>query len=343
MRLILILTALLAFQSAAASEFDDMKALADTGDVSAQYKMGVFYDKLAQTSVPNGVLQTDILAPHNLYSFKDHDDEKRKAKASADAWYLKAAEGGHVTSQYILGIQGSTSWLLKAAHGGSTKAQVSTGIMYLSGQEIAANPNEGIKWLSRAAGNGSSAANTILGRIYRDGEHNVSKDLNKAVKYYSEAHNQGDVSASFILGKLYEKGKIRDSKKSKFWYAEHANGLVRSNSTDFSGKIYYQAAQKFGSIAKTSADDKKLFELYKRAAQNRWRGSFVELGKLSESGHGVPRDSTKALMWYEIASARGSSQGKNHSKRLVRKLSSLEVSAAKSMATDCRKSGYSRC
>jgi len=343
MRFVLLFAALLAFQSAAASELDDMKALADTGDVSAQYKMGVFYDKLAQTPEPNGLLHTDILAPHNLYSFKDHDDEKRKAKANANAWYLKAAEGGHVTSQYILGIQGSTSWLLKAAYGGSTKAQVSAGIMYLSGQEIAANPNEGIKWLSRAAGNGSSAANIILGQIYRDGEYNIKKDLDKAVKYYSEAHNQADLNASFILGQLYEKGKIRDSKKSKFWYAEHANGLVRSNSTDFGGKIYYQAAQKFDSIAKTSADDKKLLELYKRAAQNRWRGSFVELGKLYESGRGVPRDSTKALMWYEIASARGSSQGKNHSKRLIRKLSSLEVSAAKSMAIDCRTSGYKVC
>lgn len=312
MKFVLLFAALLVFQGAAASELNDMRALADTGDVSAQYKMGVFYD-----------------------------DKKRKAKANA--WYLKAAEGGHVTSQYILGIQGSTSWLLKAAHGGSTKAQVSTGIMYLSGQEITANPNEGITWLSRAAGNGSSAANTILGRIYRDGEYNVPKDLNKAVKYYSEAHNQADVSASFMLGKLYEKGKIRDSKKSKFWFAEHANSLVRSNSTDFNGKVYYQAAQKFDSIAKTSADYKKLFGLYKSAAQLRWRGSFVELGKLFESGRGVSRDSTKALMWYEIASARGSSQGRNHSKRLVRKLSSLEVSAAKSMAIDCRKSGYKGC
>ena len=37
MRLIVILTALLAFQSAAASEFDEIKALADKGDADAQY------------------------------------------------------------------------------------------------------------------------------------------------------------------------------------------------------------------------------------------------------------------------------------------------------------------
>lgn len=41
MRLILILTALLAFQSAAASEFDEMKALADKGMAAAQCSLGL--------------------------------------------------------------------------------------------------------------------------------------------------------------------------------------------------------------------------------------------------------------------------------------------------------------
>jgi TPR repeat protein len=43
MRLILILTALLAFQSAAASEFDETKALAEQGVATAQYNLGVMY------------------------------------------------------------------------------------------------------------------------------------------------------------------------------------------------------------------------------------------------------------------------------------------------------------
>ena len=45
MRLILILTALLAFQSAAASEFDEMKAAADKGDADAQFKLGVMNER----------------------------------------------------------------------------------------------------------------------------------------------------------------------------------------------------------------------------------------------------------------------------------------------------------
>ena len=44
MKLVLILTALLAFQSAAASEFDEIKALADKGIAYAQYNLGIMYD-----------------------------------------------------------------------------------------------------------------------------------------------------------------------------------------------------------------------------------------------------------------------------------------------------------
>ena len=67
MRLILILTTLLTFQSAAASEFDDMKALADTGMAEAQYVLGIMYDN------GEGVPEND---------------------AEAVKWYRKAADQG---------------------------------------------------------------------------------------------------------------------------------------------------------------------------------------------------------------------------------------------------------
>ena len=44
MRLVLILTALLALQGCAESKLDEMKALADQGDADAQYNLGVRYD-----------------------------------------------------------------------------------------------------------------------------------------------------------------------------------------------------------------------------------------------------------------------------------------------------------
>ena len=77
MRLILILTALLAYQGAAASELDDMKALADTGMAEAQYFLGIKYD------TGEGVPEND---------------------AEAVKWYRKAADQGYVNAQYNLAL-----------------------------------------------------------------------------------------------------------------------------------------------------------------------------------------------------------------------------------------------
>ncbi len=56
MRLILILTTLLAFQGAAASEFDETKALAELGMAAAQLNLGNMYAK------GEGVPENDIRA-----------------------------------------------------------------------------------------------------------------------------------------------------------------------------------------------------------------------------------------------------------------------------------------
>jgi uncharacterized protein len=76
MRLILILTALLAFQGAAASEFDETKALAELGMAAAQNNLALMYDN------GEGVPEND---------------------AEAVKWYRKAADQGLVEAQFNLG------------------------------------------------------------------------------------------------------------------------------------------------------------------------------------------------------------------------------------------------
>jgi TPR repeat protein len=75
MRLILILTALLAFQSAAASEFDEIW-LAEQGVASAQYNLALMYAN------GEGVPEND---------------------AEAVKWFRKAAEQGDADAQHNLG------------------------------------------------------------------------------------------------------------------------------------------------------------------------------------------------------------------------------------------------
>ena len=75
MRYLLILTALLSFQSVNALDFDETKALADQGDAIAQYNVGFMYD------TGNGVPEND---------------------AEAVKWYRKAADQGLAKAQFNL-------------------------------------------------------------------------------------------------------------------------------------------------------------------------------------------------------------------------------------------------
>ena len=135
MRLILILTALLAFQGCAESKLDEMKALADQGDADAQYNLGIMYDN------SKGV-------PENY--------------AEAVKWYRKAADQGHAKSQFNLGVMYDTGdgvpengaeavkWYRKAADQGYALAQYNLGVTYGTGKGVPENNIGAYAWWSMA-------------------------------------------------------------------------------------------------------------------------------------------------------------------------------------------------
>jgi len=143
MRLILILTALLAFQSAAASEFDEMKALADKGIAYAQFNLGVMYRN------GEGVPEND---------------------AEAVKWYRKAADQGDAQSQGNLGFMydngfgvpenhaEAVKWYRKAADQGSALAQYNLGFMYATGEGVPENNIRAYVWWSMAKTQGDTDA-----------------------------------------------------------------------------------------------------------------------------------------------------------------------------------------
>ena len=77
MRYLLILTALLSFQSVNALDFDETKALADQGLAAAQTTLGFMYS---------------------------HGDDVPENNAEAVKWYRKAADQGDADAQSNLGI-----------------------------------------------------------------------------------------------------------------------------------------------------------------------------------------------------------------------------------------------
>jgi hypothetical protein len=143
MRLILILTALLAFQSAAASEFDEMKAAAEQGIAEAQYALALMYD------LGRGVPEND---------------------AEAVKWYAKAADQGYANAQYNLGFMYGTGegvpendaeavkWFRKAAAQGLADAQSKLGFMYGTGKGVPENSIRAYVWFSMAKTQGDTGA-----------------------------------------------------------------------------------------------------------------------------------------------------------------------------------------
>ena len=138
MRLILILTALLTFQSAADVNFDATFEQAAAGNAEAQFKVGEKYSEFA--TLGNGV-------------------SNNKA---AMVWLRKAANQGHIKAQHHLAFhyywgygvpenyEIALRWFMKAAVLGDASSQYQAGRMYSLGMGTEADFVKGYVWLSLA-------------------------------------------------------------------------------------------------------------------------------------------------------------------------------------------------
>ncbi len=86
-------------------------------------------------------------------------------------------------------------------------------------------------------------------------------------------------------------------------------------------------------------------------AMNEWRiiavqgdgNAQVNIGILYEGGKGVTRDRIRALMWYIIGEANGSSNASRFEKYLSRSMSDDEVLSAQNASKICLSSRYKDC
>src|SRR4051794_26144099 len=136
---------------AATSEFDHLKAKADSGDAEAQFALGLMYD-----------LGIDV--PRNY--------------AESGKWYLKAANQGLAEAQFKLGVRyfefgkqarenytTAFTWFYRAANQGIAEAQFNIGLMYQLGRGVPTNKVEAYKWYNVAAAQGftkAAAAREVL-------------------------------------------------------------------------------------------------------------------------------------------------------------------------------------
>ncbi|MGN8158365.1 SH3 domain-containing protein [Salinisphaera sp. RV14] len=129
---------------------DQNRPLAKNGDASAQYNMGVLYDR--------------------GYGVK-------RDYAKARHWYEKAAAQHYARAEHNLGIMyeagkgvprdpaKAAHWFRRGADDGQTASQNNLAVLYMKGQGVPQNTGKAAFWAARAAAGGNRAAIDNLPRI----------------------------------------------------------------------------------------------------------------------------------------------------------------------------------
>jgi TPR repeat protein len=191
-----------------AAALKEWQPLAEKGDSSAQYNLGLLYAK------GEGV-------PQDL--------------AKAAAWYEKAAVQGVAAAQYNLGLmyangqgvprdlQKAAQWYQKAAEQGVDGAANNLGTIFNEGEGAFRNFSEAEKWYRRGAEKGVASAQFNLGVMYDIGQ-GVPRNFAEAMKWYRQAAGQGLASAMTNVGILYynAEGVKRDLVEAYAWFARAA-------------------------------------------------------------------------------------------------------------------------
>jgi len=138
-----------------------------------------------------------------------------KKDAKQAAYYQEmAAKGGHVDSQFALGLQTlnnnqadkAAAWFKKAASQGHVGAIYYYGYLLFNGIGISQDKEKGIKYITLASTKGFPTADYQLGIIFRDG-NGVEKNPKTALAYIKKAAFKGNADAKWVLGNMYLKGE----------------------------------------------------------------------------------------------------------------------------------------
>lgn len=167
------------------------RSLAESGDVRAQYGLGVLYER------GSGDLATDL--------------------GRAANWYARAVEQGHPAAQNNLGLmfaqgrgvrrdpaRAAELWR-SAADSGHLMAQYNLGLAYYRGEGVQRDNRAALRWFRHAGENGLPDGQFAIGQMYRLGVV-VDQDNAKALAWYRRAARQGHEKARAQARELAEAG-----------------------------------------------------------------------------------------------------------------------------------------
>ena len=152
-------------------------------------------------------------AEFNLAIMHLRGEVPRPDRKRAEQWLTRAAQGGFVTAQFMLGqslengdfgrrdLQRAHDWYQRAAEAGSVDAQVAMGTAHYLGRGRPKDTARAAHWFREGAKGGDVGAQYLLASMYEQGD-GVERDLRLARYWYDIAARNGDVAAPLKVQEL---------------------------------------------------------------------------------------------------------------------------------------------
>ena len=187
---------------------------------------------------------------------------------------------------------------------GNVLASASLGNMYLEGDGVSQNYDEGLKWCRLAAEQGDVASMATLGFIYH-GSYQVKRDYLEAFKWFCKAASQGNSKSLKCLKMAYYSHLSEDEEFMRA-LCENGNTLLKTEL----GKMLHEGSDEDNQRLREPNLERAL-ELYLKAAGQGHAPAKAQLGKMYHYGEGVPQSFAKAFDFYRQSADQGYSGGQN--------------------------------
>ncbi len=211
------------------------------------------------------------------------------------------------------------------AEQGDARAQARLGTMYMNGEGVPKNAEEGVRWYREAAAQGFMDAQVNLGTAYARGE-GVPKDDAVAARWYRMAAEQGDAVAQGTLGMMYQIGigLRQNSSKAVHWYAKAAEGGYALAQVAL-GAMYHQGDG-------VTQDSVAAASWYRKAAEQGDPEAQWQLGRMYIDGDGVEQDPVRAYAWMTISLRRAPRLDRGVVDSLRRQMTESQIESARGLS-----------
>ena len=260
-------------------KFNNEKKLAEGGDATAQFSLGLRYS--TQTT----------------YFVIGSKDDAESAK-----WFSKAADQGFTNAQIEIGRAyyfgrgvvedkyKAVNWFRKAAEQGSVQGELYLGLCYKYGDGVPMNADEAVKWLTQAANQNDASAQFELGCCYSEygGIDYVKKNNVVAYKWLSLAKAQGKQGT--IDGKM----GMDALEYVSFYLSPEQKSEAQRLAADFVPENGNAQVSQADTVATSAANKLKK---NKELAESGDVQAALRLGLCYKNGEGVPANADEAVKW----------------------------------------------